>query len=171
MEALPITNEVAVPISVSEVPTERIFARDRRRPFQIGSTQHARFGTAYTISKRNLIGLCSVTSAFGILLTWTVNRPWQARAPRPLETGLELHRPPSPPSPLPALLVEPIPSAPAPSLLDAPPPSRDAVGKPHRDVRIHGTRVGQTKRPAPEPPEPAPLAPPPPKAWVDPFAD
>jgi hypothetical protein len=168
MEALPITSEVAVPIGVSEVPTERIFARDRRRSFQIGSTQHPRFGTPYTISKRTLIGLCSATFAFGILLTWTINRPWRASAPHPLERAPALHPPPSPPS---ALLVEPIPAAPAPSLLGAPPPSRDAVGKPRRDVRIHGTRVGQTKRAAPEPPEPALLAPPPSTPWVDPFAD
>jgi hypothetical protein len=167
MEALPIANEVAVPIRASEVPTERIFMRDRLRAFQIGSTPPSDARAASTISKRTLIGLCLTTFAFGILLTSTINRSWRPLAPQSLERAAKLPPPPAPP----VLQVVPIVATPLPSVLEAPAPSRDLASKPRRDVRVRATRAGQARRPASELPESAPLDPAPPKPWVDPFAD
>jgi hypothetical protein len=180
------SNEMAIPISASEVPTERIFGLDRARLFQTASTLATSPRSAFTASKGLLIGLCLAAFTFGILLTSTVDRsrpvgaqpmaaqPVAAQPVAAQPVARVQQPPPAPPpvAPMVAPSVEPIVVAVAPPApeLEAPAP-RHAIARSPRDARVR-TR---TKRPTPTTeaaaPETTPDVPAPPKKWVDPFAD
>jgi hypothetical protein len=175
------TNELAIPMGASDVPTERIFGSDRARVFQAATALAPTAGSAFTASKGVLIGLCLMAFTLGILLTSTVDRARTAPPP-PIARAQEL-----PPVALPAVpvvvpvsapSVEPIVvAAEAALVLDAP-VQRRAILKPAREARV---RTAHSRRSAPAveaaaPETAAPVVAPeaprqPAKKWVDPFAD
>jgi len=185
------TNELAIPMSASDVPTERIFGSDRARVFQAATELAETPRSAFTASKGVLIGLCLMAFTLGILLTSTVDRARPtASAPPQMARVQEL--PPAPPSAAP-IVVPVAPPAVAPSdpimvaaamvaaELEAPAPR--AISKPAREARARAAHPARTKHAGPTAadatPEAAPTTPeaasdaprPPAKKWVDPFAD
>jgi hypothetical protein len=176
------TNELAIPMGASDVPTERIFGSDRARVFQAATALAPTARSAFTASKGVLIGLCLMAFTLGILLTSTVDRARPAPPP-PMARAQEL-----PPVALPAVpevvpvaappSVEPIVVAAEPAVVLDAPVQRRAILRPAREARA---RTARSRRSAPaveaaapetDAPVVAPEAPrPPAKKWVDPFAD
>lgn len=170
------TNELAIPIRASEMPTERISEADRIQ-FALAAAMPAPAGRRTPRGTRGaVIGLVSTTLVFGILLTTTFARPWRFQGTRLLslhfiEKAPELAPEPSAP-PLP--LVEPIAAAAAPAVFDLP-PRHHGVSKSTRAPRARSARAIQNQRPAAAagaaPLDSAPLARPPAAKWIDPFAE
>lgn len=171
------TNELAIPMGASDVPTERIFGSDRARVFQAATALAPTARSAFTASKGVLIGLCLMAFTLGILLTSTVDRarpvpPPMARAQEPPPVALPavpvVVPVPAPPS------VEPIVAAAEPAVVLDAPVQRRAILMPAREARV---RTAHSRRSAPAveaatPEAAAPEAPrPAAKKWVDPFAD
>jgi hypothetical protein len=148
-------NELGIPRSASEIPTERIFDSDRERAVSAAMSSSR---PAKGISNTGSIALALTTFTLGIALTLTFHR---ADPRRPLATAPIEIAPPTPPATpvlvqLPAPAAEPIEIPPA----RAVPPARRPLAKPAaRATRPRPVRAA------------VPSDPPAPKPWVDPFAE
>jgi hypothetical protein len=162
------TNELAIPMSASDVPTERIFGSDRARVFQAATELAETPRSAFTASKGVLIGLCLMAFTLGILLTSTVDRARPMPSPPPLARVQELSPAlpsaepivvPVPPPAVAPVAVAPVAVAPAAvapadpivvaaataaAELDAPAPRR-AISRPARDARVRPAHAARTK--------------------------
>lgn len=154
----PADDRLGIPRRSSEIPTEKIFDRDRDAAAQAAL---AALRSKKGVSSTTLVTLCSTTFVLGIALTLMVSgRP----ATRP---GIEVARA-APASPV---VVAPIAAAPPAAAaepvvvaLPAPPPpaipatGRPPMARPARAVRPRPARAPRTESPAATP-------------WVDPFAE
>jgi hypothetical protein len=148
---------LAIPMSASEIPTQKIFEADRARGDRAAATSHAARG----ISSRTLVALCLTTFSFGVAMTltfirWTEPRSIAAAAAAPAPVAAA----PAPPAP--TAMIQPLPIAPPTNaelmaMLSPPPHARRAPARPARVVR---PRANAT-------PDVAPAV----KPWVDPFAE
>jgi hypothetical protein len=187
------SNQLAIPMSASSVPTARIFASDRERAGWESAATALRptSGRSYATA----VALCLTTFVLGIALTLTFNgRAAPRRAP---EVAL------APPAPVVAPVAAPATTATEPTvviqpLLVAAPtdaellagfplaPARHPLAKPARAARPRPVRAarpahGAEAEPATETTketlsadpfaDPAPTTKPAAKTWVDPFAE
>jgi hypothetical protein len=189
----PGVNELAIPVSASSIPTERIFASGSDRQLALESTWLRRSprGSATT----RTVVLCVSAFAFGILLTWTFNRWVAGQRARPAMPALAAAVVPAASPASDAVIVQ-LPSATA--LAQQTLDEQTAIDKAIIDQTIlaktlsaiEGARVRPLRRPverlshpaAVRAPKPARTAvapveqdsdapPPPVKPWVDPFAE
>jgi hypothetical protein len=181
------TNEMAIPMSASEIPTERIFGLDRSRRspvFQASLTPAPAARSASTLSNGALIGLCLTTFAFGVLATSTFNRSWPWTQGKRAPAAAPVQQTTVAPPPFMAT-VQALPPAPSPpassteSIVATAATSMPALLAPRwRSKRVRAGSAVPARQTAPttttvetSAPEPAPVAPAPAKKWVDPFAD
>ena len=191
------SNELAIPMSASSVPTARIFASDRERAGweSAAATLRPTGGR----SNASLVALCLTTFVLGVALTLTFNgRAAPRRAPEPAAVQpAQVAAPAAPAAPTPtepAMVIQPMPVA-APTdaeLLAGFPlaPARRPLAKPARAVRPRPVRAarpalggeannGEASNaeasdadPFADPaPTTKPATKPTAKAWVDPFAE
>jgi hypothetical protein len=148
---------LAIPMSASEIPTQKIFEADRERGDRAAGTSHAARG----ISSRTLVALCLTTFSFGVALTltfirWTEPRSIAVAAAAPAPVAA------APVAPAPAVLIQPLPVAPPTdaelmAVLALQPHARRAPARPARVVRPRAVAT----------PDVSPVV----KPWVDPFAE
>jgi hypothetical protein len=183
------SNQLAIPMSASSVPTARIFASDRERAdWESAATLRPATGR----SKVSLVALCLTTFVLGIALTLTLNgRAAPGRAlslapaqPAPAVVPATATAPAAAPEP--TMVIQQLPVA-APTdaeLLAGFPlaPARRPLAKPARAARPRPVRAARSARGADgeasrettsaDPfADPAPSAKPVAKPWVDPFAE
>ena len=187
----PHSNDLAIPMRASSVPTEKIYEADRDRgawAVAAAALQPARLKSNGT----SVVALCVTTFVLGIALTLTLTgRAAPRRAPAPAQPA-QAAAPATLPTPAPTVIVQPMPIA-APTDAEimagfAFAPPRRPLAKPARAaVRPRPVRAA---RPAPgadaeastvaDPfadPAPAsaakdkPATKPRAQAWVDPFAE
>ena len=173
------SNELAIPMSASSVPTARIFASDGERAGWESEASALR--PASGRSNASLVALGLTTFVLGIALTLTLNgRAAPRRAPASVPPAQVVE---PAPAPAPTMVIQPLPVA-APTdaelLAGFPlPPARRPLAKPARAARPRPVRATQSARGADADAqtvadpfaEPAPTAKLAPKPWVDPFAE
>jgi hypothetical protein len=157
------SNELGIPKSASEIPTEKIFDADRERAVRAAV---ASLRPAGRISNVTSIALCLTTFALGIGLTLTFYR---AEPRRPLAFAPIAPAQIAPPPPAPPLLIQPIAAPPteaaALSLAPTIRPARRPLAKPA--ARVARPRAVRAVQAAGAAQSDAPAA----KPWVDPFAE
>ena len=180
------SNELAIPMSASSVPTARIFASDRER----AGWESAAAALRPTSGRSNasLVALCLTTFVLGIALTLTFNgRAAPRRAPEAAAVPPAQVAAPAPTEP--TMVIQPMPVA-APTdaelLAGFPlPPARRPLAKPARAARPRPLRAAQPAPSAEAEASADPFADPAPttkpatkpttkptaKPWVDPFAE
>jgi hypothetical protein len=186
----PHSNELAIPMRASSVPTEKIFEADRDRGTWMeraaaanAALQPARLKSSGT----SVIALCVTTFVLGIALTLTLTgRAAPRRAPaQPAEVAAPAAKPMPAPTPTPAMVIQPMPIA-APTDAEilagfALAPARRPLAQPARVARPRPARAARpatsadaeaSKETTAADPfaDPAPAAKPKDKDWVDPFA-
>jgi hypothetical protein len=185
------SNQLAIPMSASSVPTARIFASDRERAdWESAATLRPASGR----SNASLIALCLTTFGLGIALTLTLNgraaprRAPEATAVQPAPAVAPVAAPPA--ATAPTMVIQPLPVA-APTdaeLLAGFPlaPARRPLAKPARAARPRPLLAARpaggagseastettSADPFADPASTAKLAAKPAaKPWVDPFAE
>jgi hypothetical protein len=158
-------NDLGIPKSASEIPTEKIFDADRERAVRAAV---ASLRPAGKISNVTSIALCLTTFALGIAVTLTFYRaePRRPLAFAPIAPAQIAPTPPAPP-----LLIQPISPPPAevaalsltPTIRPArrplaKPAARVARPRPVRAVQVQSAAAAQSDAPTAKP-------------WVDPFAE
>jgi hypothetical protein len=144
-----------VPRRSSEIPTEKIFDRDRDAAAEaVLASLRSKKG----VSSTTLVTLCSTTFVLGIALTLMVS----GRPPRrpPIELGPATQRPTVTAAPIPAAP----PAAAEPVVVELPPPPPPAIPATRRPPLVRPPRAVRAAR-APRTESPAA------KPWVDPFAE
>jgi hypothetical protein len=180
------SNELAIPMSASSVPTARIFASDRER----AGWESAAAALRPTSGRSNasLVALCLTTFVLGIALTLTFNgRAAPRRAPEAAAVPPAQVAAPAPTEP--TMVIQPMPVAgptDAELLAGFPlPPARRPLAKPARAARPRPLRAAQPAPSAEAEASADPFADPAPttkpatkpttkptaKPWVDPFAE
>jgi hypothetical protein len=142
------SNELAIPMSASSVPTARIFASDRER----AGWESAAAALRPTSGRSNasLVALCLTTFGLGIALTLTFNgRAAPRRAPEAAAVEPAQVAAPAAPAPAePTMVIQPMPVA-APTdaelLAGFPlPPARRPLAKPARAARPRPLRAARS---------------------------
>ncbi len=155
-------NELGIPRSASEIPTERIFDSDRERAVSAAMSSSR---PAKGISSTGSIALALTTFTLGIALTLTFHR---AEPRRPLAVA------PSEIAPTQAALTVPTAPPAPPILIPLPAPTAEAIERPPARPILPARRP-LAKPPAraarPHPVQAIPSDPPAVKPWVDPFAE
>jgi len=147
---------LGVPRRNSEIPTEKIFDRDRDAAAEaVLASLRSKKG----VSSTTLVTLCSTAFVLGIVLTLMVS----GRPPRrpAIELGPATQRPTVTAAPIPAA---PPAAAAEPVVVELPPPPPPAIPATRRPPLARPPRA---VRPARAPRTEAPAA----KPWVDPFAE
>ncbi len=184
----PRSNEVAVPMRASGVPTEKIFEADRGREEWTRKATAAEALQPAKLRSNNgtsIIALCVTTFALGIALTLTFKGPL---APRRAPEAASV-QPATPstataaPAPVQPIVVQTMPIA-APTDAEimagfAFQPARRPLAKPARAARPRPVRAARPAQGADAEDstvadpfaDPTPAAKPAAKAWVDPFAE
>jgi hypothetical protein len=188
------SNELAIPMSASSVPTARIFASDRER----AGWESAAAALRPTSGRSNasLVALCLTTFVLGVALTLTFNgRAAPRRASEPMAVQPAQVAAPATPTPTePAMVIQPMPVAPptdaellagfplAPARRPLAKPARAARPRPVRAARparggeASGSEASDTEASDADPfadpaPTTKPTVKPTAKPWVDPFAE
>ncbi len=167
----PGVNELGIPKSASEIPTEKIFDADRESAVRAAV---ASLRPASGISNVSTIALCLTTFVLGIALTLTFGR---AEPRRPLTFAPIPPAQIAPPAaPAPPLLIQPISAPPtdvaALSLAPVIRPARRPLAKPAaRVARPRPVRAVQSAAAAQSAEAAAQSDAPAAKPWVDPFAE
>jgi hypothetical protein len=152
----PGSDELGIPKSASEIPTEKIFDSDRERAVRAAV---ASLRPKSRTPNLTLIALCLTTFALGIALTLTFyHRP----EPRQMIASAPAQVAPPPPS-APPMVIQPLPPPPVEALAFAPAPAssfarRPLAKPPARAARPRPARALQSDPPAAKP-------------WTDPFAE
>ncbi|HVV50969.1 MAG TPA: hypothetical protein VHO06_14980 [Polyangia bacterium] len=151
----PGANELAIPGSASQVPTERIFDSDRERAVRAAAPPSR---AANGVSNATLIALCLAAFGLGSTLTLTFYRRTE---PRRAISAVSAAPVPAAPA-APTVVIQPLPALPSetPSLVLAPlvAPARRPAAKSARGTRPRHAHAIQAAAPAAKP-------------WVDPFAE